>query len=322
MPVEVLTIYDKVTIEEAFAGVEVLGLYNLRGEGTSLTFEEFEFIAKFLPYLSADLAQLLFGDDQQDVPLAPYQHELEEIPANVTHFYCDQAHGINKLDLSKNVLLTHLALAYLAPIGQIEFHSTMPRISHLLTTSQHDFTIPPSVTHLTVLMNSPCGFTQFKHTPPSLTHLSLGFFFNQELQNVPSSVTHLNFGHSFNHDLPPLPSPLKCLTMSHCFNLPLPILPPALKILTLGANFNHIVESLPPDLTHLVFGDAFNQPLPALPSRPNRLIFWAIQFLLGLSLKIKLDKLYMLCHGRLRRKNGIKQGKYKIVFPIFHTKTP
>ena len=59
-PVEILKIIGKQAINNVFSETETLGIRNIRGEGCTLTQEEWVFISKELQYFPIGLTEFLF----------------------------------------------------------------------------------------------------------------------------------------------------------------------------------------------------------------------------------------------------------------------
>ncbi|GAM21529.1 hypothetical protein SAMD00019534_047040 [Acytostelium subglobosum LB1] len=136
--------------------------------------------------------------------------------------------------------------------------------------------LPSSLTSLTL---GPITESLAGSLPESLTYLSLNSHLDDEPEFIreafspgpgalPQSLRSLSIGNWFNYNIDTLPQGLTSLTFGDCFNSPLPSpLPPSLVTLELGCDFNHPIDQvLPHSITSLRFGTYFNQvlirPLP------------------------------------------------------------
>jgi hypothetical protein len=104
-----------------------------------------------------------------------------------------------------------------------------------------------------------------------LTKLSIGFDFNQLINNLPLSLTHLSLGYHFNQPVDNLPNKLTHLIFHTKFNQPVDNLPLSLTHLILGNEFNQKIDNLPNNLIFITFGYNFNQSLVNLPKSVKKL---------------------------------------------------
>ena len=108
-----------------------------------------------------------------------------------------------------------------------------------------------------------------KKLPTSLLYLTMGFRYNQPIQQgvLPQSLLHLTLGYRYNQQIKPgvLPQSLLYLTMGNQYNQKIQqgVLPPSLLHLTMGDVYNYEIQHgvLPQGLLHLTLGFYYNQTI-------------------------------------------------------------
>jgi len=153
----------------------------------------------------------------------------------------------------------------------IRLLKTVKKITFGLNFNTPLMDIPDNITHISFIGNSFISKSMFNHPidknclPKSLTHLTLGFSFNQPVDDLPFGITDLSFGNSFNQPVDNLPNSVINLKFGWQFNQPTNFLPSSLKELYYYRSFNQPVDNLPNSITHLKFGLLFNHPINNLP---------------------------------------------------------
>lgn len=199
---------------------------------------------------------------------------------------------IRKNTLPKNLKILHLNGQYNNPIDK----GVLPEsLTELTFNWNHSYpldvyALPKSLKKLTLGKSYNMSWLSGQHFV-KLEELTLGFYFNNYVDNIPYSLKKLTFGYAFNAGLNNnflyytnlielkfghnfdkkiyyLPRHLKKLTFGWCYNQRvfsnnLPILPDSLEVLVFGHNFNKILieERMPKNLKELVLGYGFNKIL-------------------------------------------------------------
>ena len=71
---------------------------------------------------------------------------------------------------------------------------------------------------------------------------TIGWHFNQSVDNLPNSISHLTFIGGFDQPVNNLPNSISHLTFEYCFDQPVNHLPNSIIHLTFGDNFNQQLE--------------------------------------------------------------------------------
>ena len=87
----------------------------------------------------------------------------------------------------------------------------------------------------------------------NITYLSLGSWFDGEVDHLPPTITCLYFDYSFNQQVDNLPHSITHLTFGNSFNQPVDNLPPSITHLSVSSRSILSMDHLPPSLTHLIF---------------------------------------------------------------------
>jgi hypothetical protein len=86
------------------------------------------------------------------------------------------------------------------------------------------------------------------------THLTLGYNFDQPLDNLPPTLTHLTTERNFKHVDKISPILSHGISGYHCKNT-----------FTINEPATYFIQNLPPKLTHLTTTAEFNEPVDKLP---------------------------------------------------------
>lgn len=126
----------------------------------------------------------------------------------------------------------------------------------------------PACTRRLIFSSPLAGNFPVDTLPECLTHLTVGRYFNQNVDHLPSTLTHFicALNCRFNQPVDHLPPRLIHLVLeSSQFNHPVDQLPCGLLHLTLGWAFHHYLDHLPPDLDTLQVKDQSMIHLDHLP---------------------------------------------------------